>query len=75
MEEELRDIFATELKIANSDVTDQLAYAVHPKWDSLAHMSLVAAIEDKFDIYFEPDDVVDMSSFAVAKAIVKTYLK
>ena len=75
MEEELRDVFATELKIATSDVTDQLAYAAHPNWDSLAHMSLVEAIENKFNIYLEPDDVVDMSSFAVAKTIVKTYLK
>ena len=34
-------------------------------------MTLVAAIEDEFDIMLETDDVVDMSSFRKAIEIVE----
>ena len=50
-------------------VTDSLAYG-QPGWDSVAHMALIAAIERAFDIMLETDDVIGMSSFAVAKTIV-----
>lgn len=75
MEEKLKSIFVESLNINEVDVTDNLAYSEHPKWDSVAHLLLVTAIEEAFDIYFEPDDVVDMSSFAKAKSIVSGYLE
>ncbi|ACM92125.1 hypothetical protein NAMH_1601 [Nautilia profundicola AmH] len=38
-------------------------------------MTLVAAIEDEFDIMLDTDDIIDMSSFAKAKEIVAKYLE
>jgi acyl carrier protein len=67
--EKLRAAFVEGLGIDGSRVTDSLAYG-NPGWDSVAHMALVAAIERAFDIMLETDDVIGMSSFAVAKTIV-----
>jgi acyl carrier protein len=39
-------------------------------WDSVGHMALVAAIEDEFDVEFDTDQVIDMSSFKVAVDMV-----
>ncbi|MEF8728407.1 MAG: acyl carrier protein [Accumulibacter sp.] len=75
MEEKLRDVFAESLGIAASSVDDGLAYAKIPQWDSVAHMSLIAAIEMAFDIMIETEDVIDMSSFAKAKEIVNKHLQ
>lgn len=75
MEEKLRDVFAESLGIAASSVDDELAYAKIPQWDSVAHMSLIAAIEMAFDIMIETEDVIDMSSFAKAKDIVSKHLQ
>lgn len=50
-----------------------MQYNNFPKWDSLAHMALVAAIESDFDCIMETDDILDMSSFAKAVEIVKKY--
>lgn len=74
MESKLKSIFAESLGISESLVTDTLSYAEIPQWDSVAHMALVAAIEEGFDIMIDTEDVIDMSSFEKAKQIVTKYL-
>jgi acyl carrier protein len=74
MENKLKHIFAENLGIEESIVTDDLRYASIPQWDSVAHMALVAAIEEGFDIMIDTEDVIDMSSFEKAKEIVTKYL-
>ena len=69
----LRDVFARSLGIAVEQVTDDLEYNKVKEWDSVAHMALVAAIDQAFDIMLETEDVLDLSSFAKAKAIVAKY--
>lgn len=74
MEEKLRQIFASSLSIKTDEVQDDLKYATIPQWDSVAHMALVAAIEEGFDIMIDAEDVIDMSSFAKAKEIISKHL-
>jgi acyl carrier protein len=74
MEQKLRDIFSQSLGIDPSKVVDSLRYAESPQWDSIAHMSLIASIEEGFDIMIDAEDVIDMSSFEKAKQIVAKYL-
>lgn len=50
-----------------------LTYRGIPQWDSVAHMQLVAEVEDAFDIMLDVDDVIGMSSFEVAKEILTKY--
>ena len=73
-EEKLQTIFAKELNLDLAKVTDDLAYNGIPQWDSLAHMSLIAALEEGFGIMIDAPDVIDMSSFAKAKEIVAKYI-
>ena len=74
MEQNLKTIFASSLGIDENLVNDGLRYAEIPQWDSVAHMALVANIENDFDIMIDTDDVIDMSSFEKAKQIVEKYL-
>jgi acyl carrier protein len=74
MEQKLKTIFASSLGIDENLVNDGLRYAEIPQWDSVAHMALVANIENDFDIMIDTDDVIDMSSFEKAKQIVEKYL-
>ena len=69
----LKSIFCESLNIDESIVTDSLTYNSIPAWDSVGHMALIAAIEDEFDIMLDTDDVLDMSSFAIAKEILEKY--
>ena len=44
-----------------------------PKWDSVGHMSMIAKLEETFNITFEMDDIIDFSSFSEGKKILKKY--
>lgn len=72
-EKKLRKIFAEALGLSEKQIIDDLSYNSIPEWDSVAHMALVAEIDDQFDIMLDTDDVLDMSSFAKAKEILKKY--
>lgn len=71
--EKLRQTFAESFGLPLETITDDLGYNEIAQWDSVAHMALIAAIEQAFDILIETDDVIDMSSFAKAKEIVAKY--
>ncbi len=52
---------------------DQLAglkYQDIQAWDSVGHMSLMAALEDAFDIMMDTDDIIDFSSYEKGKEIL-----
>lgn len=40
-----------------------LKYQQIELWDSVGHMTLVANLEDAFDIMMETDDIIDLSSY------------
>ncbi len=64
------EAFSRVLGIAPERVTDDLRYASIPEWDSIAHMSVVAALEEAFGVMIDMDDVIDMSSVAKAREIL-----
>ena len=69
----LYDIVATNLIIDRSRVTDDLKYNSIPEWDSVAHMTLIAALEDAYDILLETDDIIAISSVGEIRTILKKY--
>lgn len=50
-----------------------LAYNSIPEWDSIGHMSLIAALEDAFDIAMETDDIVEFGSYSKGIEIMTKY--
>lgn len=64
--------FAEALEISIEQV-EGLEYQGIPEWDSVGHMSLVAEIEDAFDIMMDTDDIIDFSSFEKGIEILKKY--
>ena len=70
--EKLTKEFADTFGIAVNEVAG-LQYQGIEQWDSVGHMTLVAAIEDEFGIEMDTDDIIDMSSFDKAKEIVAKY--
>lgn len=70
--EKLVKVFADTFGISEAE-TKGLQYQGIEQWDSVGHMTLVAAIEDCFDIQMDTDDIIDMSSFEKAKEILTKY--
>jgi acyl carrier protein len=69
----MRKAFAEALQIDLDRVVDGLQYNTIKEWDSVAHMSLIAALEEAFDIMLDTDDIIDMSSVAKAREILAKY--
>lgn len=67
--EKYNQAFIESLEITEEQLNG-LEYQAIPAWDSVGHMSLVAAIEDAFDIMMDTDDIIDLSSYAKGKEIL-----
>ncbi len=70
--EKLAKVFADTFGISEAE-TKGLQYQGIEAWDSVGHMTLVAAIEDEFGISMDTDDIIDMSSFEKAQEILAKY--
>lgn len=67
---QLRAVFVEALDLGADVDVENLKYRDLEAWDSVGHMALIAAIEDEFDVEFDTDQVIDMSSFKVAVDMV-----
>ena len=47
-----------------------LQYQAIPEWDSVGHMTLIANLEEAFDIMMEMDDIIDLNSYERGKEIL-----
>ena len=47
-----------------------LKYQDIEAWDSVGHMSLIAALEEAFDIMMDTDDIIDLNSYEKGKEIL-----
>ena len=70
--EKYNNAFTENLQIYEGELQG-LQYQGTELWDSVGHMTLMAAIEDAFDIMLDTDDIVDFSSYEKGKEILKKY--
>lgn len=70
--EKYNNVFCENLNVTENQLAD-LKYQGVELWDSVGHMTLVAALEDAFDIMLDTDDIIDLSSYAKGKEILKKY--
>lgn len=57
----------------NVELNENFKFGVAPGWDSMAHMELIALLEDTFNIMFEADDILHYGSYENGKLIMKKY--
>jgi len=67
----LQDVFRAVFQLPNSSDVKDLEQAATPVWDSLGHVSLVAAIESEFGISLEAADQMRMTSYAETAALLR----
>jgi acyl carrier protein len=72
-DEKLRECFSRALGIPAGRASDDLAYNSIKEWDSVGHMALVAELEGAFDVMFDTDDILGMSTVARAREILGRY--
>jgi acyl carrier protein len=43
------------------------------EWDSVHQLSLIAQFEEAFDIMFDPEDIMEMTSYSKGKELLAKY--
>ena len=70
--EEYTNAFIEVFEIT-ADEAKNLKYQDIKAWDSVGHMSLMAKLEEKFDIMMETEDIIDFSSYEKGREILAKY--
>ena len=55
------------------DLNDKYGKETVEEWDSVHQLSLIAEFEEAFDIMFDPEDIMEMTSYAKGKEILSKY--
>ncbi|MDD9901449.1 MAG: acyl carrier protein [Alphaproteobacteria bacterium] len=67
MGDALIQLFSEVLDVDAAELNDNTSPDNLSKWDSLAAMNLVAAIEDTFDVRLSTKEIMKMSSIGLAR--------
>ncbi len=68
-----RNLYKSTFSVEDESLNENFKYQSHPHWDSLGHMSLIAAIESEFGINMDMDDVIDFDSYNKGIEILEKY--
>ena len=71
--EKYNQSFREAFSLPEDAVDENLEYNSIPEWDSVGHMSMVAGLEDAFDIMLEMDDIIDFSGYKKGFEIIAKY--
>ena len=63
-EAEIIEVVADVIGVSKSAIDQESNMANTPKWDSLAHVHLIMAIESKWNLMIRPEQAVDLVSIS-----------
>ena len=72
-QEKYDSIFMECFGVGLDKLNDEFEYQCIPAWDSVGHMSMIAALEDAFGIMMETEDIIEFSSYPVGKEKLGKY--
>ncbi len=63
------EVFGTKA----DELNDNYGKDTVDEWDSVHQLSLIAILEETFDIMFDPEDIMEMTSYGKGKALLQKY--
>ena len=63
------EVFGVEESVLNADFSKENVDA----WDSVHQLNIIAILEEAFDIMLDPEDIMELSSYAKGEAIMAKY--
>lgn len=69
----LEKAFADIFNIPESSVLDELQLRDIASWDSLAHMMLIARLEEDFKVQLDGDEIADMATVGDARRALRKH--
>jgi acyl carrier protein len=66
----LRKLAMEVLRLPEEAVIDSMTLLETETWDSFAHLELIVAIENEFQVSLTADDVAAMTSYGTIRAVL-----
>jgi acyl carrier protein len=63
------DVFAVDVTALNDNFSKEMI----GEWDSVHQLSIVANIEEFFDVMLEPEDIMSFTAYHAGKEILEKY--
>lgn len=68
--EKLNQIFCEVFSVEESALNDNFVNTNVETWDSIHQLSMVAAIEEAFDLMMDAEDILEMTSYENVKHLL-----
>ncbi|WP_337874352.1 acyl carrier protein [Exiguobacterium sp.] len=63
--------FKNGLELEDDVVLEEMKLGESTEWDSIGHMTLIAEIEDAFDVYIDSDEMTEFHSYQSGIALLQ----
>ena len=73
IEDKVKTIVIDQLRIKEADFSMDLSVGDIPEWDSAAHVQLIMAIEDGFNLELDIADTIEIEDVFDIVAVLKKY--
>ena len=71
--EKYNNAFVEVFAVNAANLDENFSKATVKEWDSVHQLSLVAMLEDSFDIMFDPEDIMELTSYAAGRTLLTKY--
>lgn len=71
--EKYNNAFVEVFGVKVEDLNDSYSKDKVEEWDSVHQLSLIAQFEEAFDIMFDPEDIMEMTSYGKGKELLAKY--
>ena len=67
--EAFAEVFGVNATILNDDYSKDTV----SEWDSVHQLNIIALLEEAFDIMFDPEDIMEFTSYGNGRSVLKKY--
>ena len=71
--EKYNDAFVEVFGVESSVLSDDFSKENVESWDSVHQLNIIALLEESFDVMFDPEDILGLTSYAEGKKILSKY--
>lgn len=71
--EKYNNAFVEVFGVKVEDLNEKYGKDIVDEWDSVHQLSLITLLEESFDIMFDPEDIMELTSYGKGKEVLKKY--
>lgn len=71
--EKYNNAFVEVFGVNNSVLNNDFSKETVEEWDSVHQLNIVTLLEECFDVMFDPEDIMELTSYSKGKELLRKY--